>query len=456
MVIAMGFFREKHVIFIINLLKKGFSSSLENKHEEETIQALEIGETPSGSTPNDIQSLEVSLDEWCMEQLHMSALYWALTALYLLTANVDDHELSLGAVLERYQISRDAISQWIWSCHQPDGGFSGNHGHDSHLLHTLSAVQLLVMLDCGYTEETDTEAKQDIDKGQFVPKKTENVPFCKQVEKRNRILDYVRRLGHESGAYRGDQWGEVDTRFSYCALSCLYLLNALDSKTAFLVLNYILRECRNFDGGFGSLPGSETHAGQIFCCVGAWSIARHVLSRDQQKILSGDRLDSRGEYEMMYTEELAWWLAERQLPNGGLNGRPEKLEDVCYSWWVLASLAMLNRLHWIDINAVARFILSCQDEDIGGFSDRAGNISDIYHTLFGLAGLSILGNCVGRSYAFDDSVSEDLFQDLAPISPVFCMPITSILPTSKTNGNSRLFPHILCLQPLIYLFFSFQ
>ena len=26
---------------------------------------------------------------------------------------------------------------------------------------------------------------------------------------------------------------------------------------------------------------------------------------------------------------LAWWLAERQLPNGGLNGRPEKLEDVC-------------------------------------------------------------------------------------------------------------------------------
>ena len=28
------------------------------------------------------------------------------------------------------------------------------------------------------------------------------------------------------------------------------------------------------------------------------------------------------------TDMLAWWLAERQLPNGGLNGRPEKLEDV--------------------------------------------------------------------------------------------------------------------------------
>ena len=27
-------------------------------------------------------------------------------------------------------------------------------------------------------------------------------------------------------------------------------------------------------------------------------------------------------------DNLGWWLAERQLPNGGLNGRPEKLEDV--------------------------------------------------------------------------------------------------------------------------------
>ena len=35
-----------------------------------------------------------------------------------------------------------------------------------------------------------------------------------------------------------------------------------------------------------------------------------------------DRLDE------VDVDTLAWWLAERQLPNGGLNGRPEKLEDV--------------------------------------------------------------------------------------------------------------------------------
>jgi prenyltransferase beta subunit len=31
--------------------------------------------------------------------------------------------------------------------------------------------------------------------------------------------------------------------------------------------------CQNFDGGFGCVPGAESHAGQIFTCVGALAIA---------------------------------------------------------------------------------------------------------------------------------------------------------------------------------------
>lgn len=67
-----------------------------------------------------------------------------------------------------------------------------------------------------------------------------------------------------------------------------------------------------------------------------------------------DRLDE------VDTDMLAWWLAERQLPNGGLNGRPEKLEDVCYSFWVLSSLSILNKLDWIDAEKLTSFILSAQ------------------------------------------------------------------------------------------------
>ena len=83
-----------------------------------------------------------------------------------------------------------------------------------------------------------------------------------------------------------------------------------------------------------------TDAHSVFTCVGALAIAK--------------RLD------LVNQDLLGEWLAERQLPNGGLNGRPEKLEDVCYSWWVLSSLAMINRLHWIDREKLVAFILSCQ------------------------------------------------------------------------------------------------
>jgi geranylgeranyl transferase type-2 subunit beta len=101
-----------------------------------------------------------------------------------------------------------------------------------------------------------------------------------------------------------------------------------------------IQACGNFDGGYGIEPGAESHSGQIFTCVGALAIA--------------NRLD------LVDHEKLGAWLSERQLENGGLNGRPEKLEDVCYSWWVASSLAMIGKLHWIDGSKLQKFILQCQ------------------------------------------------------------------------------------------------
>ena len=117
-------------------------------------------------------------------------------------------------------------------------------------------------------------------------------------------------------------------------------------------------------------------------------------------------LQVRGMLTTVCVSRLGWWLAERQLPSGGLNGRPEKLPDVCYSWWVLASLAMLGRLHWIDTDKMVAFILACQDPDTGGFADRPGDMPDPFHTLFGVAGLSLLGAAA----------------DVKQVNPVFCMP----------------------------------
>lgn len=68
-------------------------------------------------------------------------------------------------------------------------------------------------------------------------------------------------------------------------------------------------------------------------------------------------------------DKLAWWLCERQCDSGGLNGRPEKQADVCYSWWVLSTLHILQRLDWIDRDLLLGFILKCQDPK-GGIADR--------------------------------------------------------------------------------------
>ena len=44
---------------------------------------------------------------------------------------------------------------------------------------------------------------------------------------------------------------------------------------------------------------------------------------------------------------LGWWLCERQLKNGGFNGRPEKLEDVggCYDSLVQTTSKILFDQH---------------------------------------------------------------------------------------------------------------
>ena len=38
----------------------------------------------------------------------------------------------------------------------------------------------------------------------------------------------VASLQKDDGSFMGDKWGEVDTRFSYCALNCCALLGKLD------------------------------------------------------------------------------------------------------------------------------------------------------------------------------------------------------------------------------------
>jgi geranylgeranyl transferase type-2 subunit beta len=85
------------------------------------------------------------------------------------------------------------------------------------------------------------------------------------------VVRFIEGLQQQDGSFIGDEWGETDTRFSFCAAACLKLLKRLDAINVDTAAQHVV-SCMNFDGGFGVGPSSESHAGQIFCCVGALTI----------------------------------------------------------------------------------------------------------------------------------------------------------------------------------------
>ncbi|XP_020252021.1 geranylgeranyl transferase type-2 subunit beta 1-like isoform X2 [Asparagus officinalis] len=297
-----------------------------------------MGELESDKHVEYILSIEKKKDDFdalLMEHLRINGAYWGLTTLDIL------HKISA--------VDPDEVISWVMKCYHDDcGGFGGNIGHDPHILNTLSAVQILALFD--RINVLDAEM----------------------------VSNYIAGLQNEDGSFSGDMWGEIDTRFSYCAICCLSILHRLNKINVEKAVNYIV-SCKNLDGGFGCTPGGESHAGQS------------MLFRGEQD----SALAITGSLHHVDRDLLGWWLCERQCndggPNdGGLNGRPEKLVDVCYSWWVLSSLIMIDRVHWIDKDKLTRFILNCQDKENGGISDRADDAVDVFHTYFGVAGLSLM------------------------------------------------------------------
>lgn len=55
------------------------------------------------------------------------------------------------------------------------------------------------------------------------------------------VVKYVKSLQNPDGSFTGDKWGEVDTRFSLCAVATLSLLVKLVHLTNNLIILYYFR-----------------------------------------------------------------------------------------------------------------------------------------------------------------------------------------------------------------------
>ena len=40
----------------------------------------------------------------------------------------------------------------------------------------------------------------------------------------DKVVAYVSNLQNKDGSFQGDEWGEIDTRFSFCAVATLAIL----------------------------------------------------------------------------------------------------------------------------------------------------------------------------------------------------------------------------------------
>ncbi|CRH01109.1 geranylgeranyltransferase, putative [Plasmodium relictum] len=273
-----------------------------------------------------------------------------------------------------YKIDKkEEFIDFILKCQNSDGGFGNNIKHDSHIVSTHYAILSLLLLNYSFDNfnihleneknelRNDSYNSNDCD-GYLNNKKTIRENTC----------HYILTLSNDDGSFKGDMWGEVDTRFVYSAVSCLTILNKLNLVSTEKISSYLLSNYDLNENGFSWVSGNEPHAASVFCCVATLFLIQKLYLINEKKV--------------------ADWLSLRQTSNGGFNGRAEKLTDTCYSWWIFSSLIVLKRYKWINKNALKNYILLCQDLDNGGISDNPDCLPDICHTFFGLAALSLIDN----------------------------------------------------------------
>jgi geranylgeranyl transferase type-1 subunit beta len=88
-----------------------------------------------------------------------------------------------------------------------------------------------------------------------------------------------------------------------------------------------------------------------------------------------------------WKQDLIRWCTSRQV--GGMQGRPNKAEDTCYSYWIGGTLRLLGGSDsLLDQTALREFVMSCQTKH-GGFGKTAGAYPDLLHSFYSMAWLSL-------------------------------------------------------------------
>ncbi|XP_039291534.1 geranylgeranyl transferase type-1 subunit beta isoform X2 [Nilaparvata lugens] len=194
------------------------------------------------------------------------------------------------------------------------------------------------------------------------------------------VLAGVRALQQQDGSFRSTMAGsENDMRFVYCASCICYMLKDWSGMDVERTVDYIVQSL-SYDGGIGQGPHSESHGGSMFCAVASLTLMGRLHTT----------FNSKQVFKLiLLLEGLRRWAIMRQ--ENGFQGRPNKEVDTCYSFWVGATLKMLDMLTSMDFVENRSFVMSTQHDVAGGFSKFVNTVPDPLHTYLGLSGLSLMG-----------------------------------------------------------------
>ncbi|XP_042492542.1 geranylgeranyl transferase type-1 subunit beta [Macadamia integrifolia] len=306
----------------------------------------------SETLPSDYEGQEIN---------RLTLAYFAISGLDILGAldQVDKEEVASWVLsFQSHPRSRDDLDNGQFngfngsrtSQFQPDGSQALDH-NGSHLASTYCALAILKIV--GYNlSRMDSES----------------------------MLISMKNLQQPNGSFMPIHIGaETDLRFVYCAAAICFMLKNWSGMDREKAKDYILN-CQSYDGGFGLVPGSESHGGATYCAVAALRLMGFI---------EDDLLSKSTPSSIIDVPLLLEWSLQRQTVDGGFQGRPNKPSDTCYAFWVGGVLRILGAHKFLDSGALHGFLLTCQSQ-YGGFGKFPGTLPDLYHSYYGLSAFSSL------------------------------------------------------------------
>ncbi|KAI0146839.1 terpenoid cyclases/Protein prenyltransferase [Xylariaceae sp. FL1272] len=332
---------------------------------------------------------------------------------------------------------RQQLQDWVLNLQHPYGGFCGSPHH---------------ALPREFTHGWDPNAKVNVARDPSSPNiaATGFALLCLGVladddgssafagVNRARTLNWLKKLQRDDGSFGdvltddGNVSGGRDMRHCYFATIIRWALGAgqsdadksLDIDVDALVQH--IRRAQTFDGGMAESSTHESHSGYAFCAVAALAMLDlantdpsaapdhyiragipsipslvHFLVNRQFAYLEAPEGDEQTGDEPESANHTLPDLSSLSISDTdhftGFNGRPNKLPDTCYTWWVSGALSLLGEHDVVDRVCARRFILQKTQHRIGGFGKHPGSPPDIYHGYMGLAALGTIAGEEGEA-----------------------------------------------------------